>query len=455
MTTKAFDLVVIGTGSAGSTVASRCRSAGWQVAIVDSRPFGGTCALRGCDPKKVLVGAAELIDWNHRMKGRGIHADSLRLDWPELMAFKRTFTTPVPQNREESFAHAGIVAFHGQARFVSPTSVQVVNEVLEARHIVVASGAKPVELSIPGESLVTTSDQFLELNELPLHILFVGGGYISFEFSHVVARAGAKATIVHRGASPLEQFDGDLVAQLLQRTHQIGIEVHLKAEVVSIEEGPGHLKVHAMTHGERRVFETDMVVHGAGRVADIQDLNLPAAHVKYDGRGVQVNQYLQSVSNPAVYAAGDAANSGGPPLTPIAGYGGEIVAANLLHGNSAKANFLAVPSVVFTVPPLARVGLLEEAAREQGLKYRTNHEVTSSWYSSRRIGEGCSGFKVLIEEGSDKILGAHLLGPEASEVINLFALAMRSRMAASDVKDALLAYPTHGSDIVYMLGTAE
>jgi glutathione reductase (NADPH) len=403
----------------------------------------------------VLVGAAELIDWNHRMKGRGIHADCLRLDWPELMAFKRTFTTLVPQNREESFAHAGIVAFHGRARFVSPTSVQVGNEVLEGRHIAVATGAKPVELSIPGASLVTTSDQFLELNELPPRILFIGGGYISFEFSHVVARAGAKATILHRGASPLEQFDRDIVDQLLQRTHQIGIEVHLKAEVVGIEEGPGHLKVHATTSGERRVFETDMVVHGAGRVADIQDLNLPAARVKYDSRGVQVNSYLQSVSNPAVYAAGDAANSGGPPLTPMAGYGGEIVAANLLHGNSAKANFLAVPSVVFTVPPLARVGLLEEAARAQGLKFRTNHEVTSSWYSSRRIEEGCSGFKVLIEEGSDKILGAHLLGTEASEVINLFALAMRSGMAAADVKDALLAYPTHGSDIEYMLGTGE
>src|SRR5581483_11307850 len=149
MATKAFDLVVIGTGSAGSTVASRCRSAGWQVAIVDSRPFGGTCALRGCDPKKVLVGATELMDWNHRMKDRGVHAEGFRLDWPDLMAFKRTFTTPVLQNREESFAQAGIDAFHGQARCVGPTSVQVGSDLLEGRHIVVATGAKPVDLSIP------------------------------------------------------------------------------------------------------------------------------------------------------------------------------------------------------------------------------------------------------------------------------------------------------------------
>ncbi len=213
--------------------------------------------------------------------------------------------------------------------------------------------------------------------------------------------------------------------------------------------------MHASTAGGSRAFEAELVVHGAGRVPEIDDLNLSAARVQYDERGVQVNEFLQSVSNPAVYAAGDAAASGGPPLTPVAGYEGEIVAANLLKGNHRKPNYLAVPTVVFTVPPLAGVGLLEQRAREQGLRFRTNLRDTSQWYSSRRVGEECSGFKVLVEEGSDQILGAHLVGPEASEVINLFALAIRSRMAASDVKDALLAYPTQGSDIEYMVGTAE
>src|ERR1700731_1193657 len=123
--TRKFDLVVIGTGSAGSTIASRCRSAEWQGAIVDSRPFGGTCALRGCDPKKVLVGAAEAIDWVRRMKGQGIQAEKLRIDWQELMRFKRSFTEPVPKRREDGFAKTGIAAFHGPARFTGPTTVQV------------------------------------------------------------------------------------------------------------------------------------------------------------------------------------------------------------------------------------------------------------------------------------------------------------------------------------------
>ena len=131
--TRKFDVIAIGTGSAASTIASRCRDAGWQVAVVDSRPFGGTCALRGCDPKKVLVGAAEAVDWTRRMKGKGIQAENLQIDWPELMRFKRSFTEPVPKRREEGFAKAGIAAFHGRARFAAQTTVRVGEETLGGR----------------------------------------------------------------------------------------------------------------------------------------------------------------------------------------------------------------------------------------------------------------------------------------------------------------------------------
>src|SRR5216683_319686 len=196
---KKFDLIAIGTGAAASAVASRCRLAGWQVAIVDSRPFGGTCALRGCDPKKVLVGAAEVIDWGRRMEGNGIQAQQLQIDWQELMRFKRSFTEPVPKHREEGFAKAGIATFHGRARFVGPSTVQVGEEVLEGRYVVIATGQKPADLKIAGAEHLTTSEQFLELDELPKRILFVGGGYIAFEFAHVAVRAGAQVTIAHRG----------------------------------------------------------------------------------------------------------------------------------------------------------------------------------------------------------------------------------------------------------------
>src|SRR6202171_4234618 len=170
--TDKFDVIAIGTGSAASAVASRCREAGWRVAIVDSRPFGGTCALRGCDPKRVLGGAAEAVDWIRRMKGKGIQAAKLQIDWSELMRFKRSFTEPVPKRREGGFEKAGIAAFHGRARFAGPTTVQVGEETLEGRYVVIAVGEVPADLEIPGTEHLTTSDQFLELHGLPRRLLF-------------------------------------------------------------------------------------------------------------------------------------------------------------------------------------------------------------------------------------------------------------------------------------------
>ena len=462
-----FDLVVIGTGVAALTVAHKCSSAGWKVAVIDSRPFGGTCALRGCDPKKVLVGAAEVIDMNKRMTGKGVKTYGVTaMDWQELMRFKRTFTEGVPQSREKSFQKAGISSFHGRAIFTGSRNVKVGNnESLEGRYILIAAGAKPMKLNIPGEQYLTTSDQFLDLDQLPDQIVFVGGGYISFEFAHVAARAGAKAvTIVHRGIRPLEGFDPDLVNMLVERTQNLGIDILLQTEVKGVEKkklpsssASPKFAVNIAARDDKgdkkneRSIDADMVVHGAGRNPEIEDLELEKAGVEYERKGVKVNKQLQSVSNPAVYAAGDCAASGGLPLTPIASYDGQIVTENLLHTNKLEADYKGTPSVVFTIPHLASAGLLEEDARKMGLKFKTNHSSTSEWYSSRRINESHSGFKVLIEEDTDRILGAHLLGPHADEVINIFAMAIRLELKASDLRKALWSYPTNTSDITYML----
>jgi glutathione reductase (NADPH) len=447
---KQFDLIVIGTGAAGSPVAHACRQAEWNVAIVDSRPFGGTCALRGCDPKKVLVGAADVIDWTRRMQGKGIAADA-RMDWSGLMRFKRTFTDPVPENREEGFEKTGITTFHERAHFIDRAKLQVGEDVLTARFFHIAAGARAATLGIDGEQHLRTSDQFLELDELPERIAFVGGGYISFEFAHVAARAGAEALIIHRGKRALEGFDPDLVDKLVEASRDVGIEVRLNRTVKSIAEVNSHFTIKASIDGNEESFETDLVVHGAGRVPDIEDLDLHAANIKREKKGVSVNKYLQSVSNPQVYAAGDAAASGGLPLTPVASMQAQIVADNILEGNQRQANYQGLPTVVFTIPPLASVGLQEEAARAQGLKFRTNYEDTSKWYSSRRINLRHTAFKVLIEEKSERILGAHLLGAHAEETINLFGLAVRTGLTAKDLRDMIYGYPTHASDIAHML----
>ncbi len=448
---RKFDLIAIGTGSAASAVASRCRAAGWQVAIVDSRPFGGTCALRGCDPKKVLVGAAEVTDWSRRMRNKGIDAKEVKIDWNELMRFKRSFTEPVPKHREEAYRKAGIAAFHGRAHFAGPTTIRVGEDVLEARSIAIAAGQKPVDLEIPGAEHLITSEQFLELEHLPPRILFIGGGYIAFEFAHVALRAGSQVTIVHRGNRPLPQFDPDMVNLLVEHTRALGADVQLETEAVGIEKQSDGFMVQASASGQMQTIHADMVVHAAGRQPEIDDMNLDAAGVDWDRHGVKVNEYLQSISNAAVYAAGDAADSGGPPLTPVASYEGALVATNLLKGNHAKPDYRGIPSVVFTIPPLASVGLGESQAREKGLKFNVKTESTGSWYSSRRVAEPSSGYKTLVEEGTDLILGAHLFGSAAAEVINLFALAIRSGIRAQDLKYTIFSYPTHGSDVPYML----
>ena len=230
--------------------------------------------------------------------------------------------------------------------------------------------------------------------------------------------------------------------------------MHKEVKRISFD---GKLVVHASdaSAGDEKLsttLETDMVVHGAGRVPNIEGLDLTTVGVEHNIRGVKVNEYLQSVSNPAVYAAGDVAASGGSPLTPVASYDGGIVANNLIKGNTLKSNYTGLPSVVFTTPSLASVGMREQEAKEQGIRFRTKYENTSSWYSSRRVGETCSGFKVLIKEGNNRILGAHILGPHAEEVINIFSIAIRLGLTAKHLNDPILyAYPTNSSDVVYML----
>jgi glutathione reductase (NADPH) len=456
-----FDLVVIGTGVAATTAAWKCRSAGWSVAIIDSRPFGGTCALRGCDPKKVLVGAAEVVDWNRRMTSRGISISKApEIAWPDLLQFKRSFTEPVPKQREEQFSKAGITAIHGKAKFVSGRTLEVDKKrSLTGGHILIASGAEPAKLNIPGEDKIIKSDEFMELDKLPTKIVFIGGGYVSFEFAHIAARAGANVTILHRGKRPLNNFDPYLVDMLMKKTREVGIEVILQTRVESIESdkadksiGTSGYKVNCsdITNDEKRTVHANLVVHGAGRAPAIAGLDLEIARVESDRRGVKVNEYLQSISNPIVYAAGDVAASGGLPLTPVGVYEGEIVAENLLKGNHITPNYKGIPSVVYTIPPLASVGIQEDDAMEQGLRFKTNKASTADWYSSKRIGENYSGYKLLVEKDTDSILGAHLLGPHSEEVINIFALAIRSGLKASNLKNTIYSYPTNTSDIEYM-----
>ncbi len=445
------DVVVIGTGVAGSDIAWHCRKAGMQVAIVDSREYGGTCGLRGCVPKKVLAGAAEAVSRVRGLQGNGIRG-AVSIDWPELVAFERTFTDPIPRRREESFRAAGIHTYHGLARFAGPDRVAVGGDTLVARYIVIAAGAHARPLGVPGEDLMTPSDDFFYLEALPERIVFVGGGYISFEFAHVAARAGSAVTILQRGSRALSGFDPDIVDRLLLASGEAGIDVQTNMPLASVERDGSGLRVRAGREGKEKTFDADMAVHGAGRVSAIEDLALTVGGVETDRRGIVVNEYLQSVSNPAVYVAGDA-NARSPQLTPVAVRDAHIVVDNILHGNTRTADYSVVPSAVFTTPPIASVGLTEEKAKEEGISYVVTAGDLSWRLTNRSIGQKHAGYKLLIDGDSHRVLGAHLIGPHAEEVINAFALAIRHGLTVDDLTlDGIpWAYPSHTYDIIHMV----
>jgi glutathione reductase (NADPH) len=444
-----FDLIIIGTGTAAMVAAMRVRAAGWTVAVIDEKPFGGTCALRGCDPKKMLVAGAEVIHAERRMSGNGVEGE-VRIAWPDLIHFKRTFTDPVPEKHKQRYRTKGIETFHGAARFTGPNSIEVGGTELHGRHILIASGAEPMELGIAGEDLLIDNESFLAMENLPRRIVLVGGGYIAAEFSHIAALAGAAVTVLQRGPRMLKHFEPELVGWLMDAFGAAGIDVQTETSVTRVERDGSGFQVHAEANGEDVTIPADLVVHAAGRVPALERLNLDAANVATEGGRLVLNAHLQSISNPAVYAAGDAAQVG-PPLTPVSSHDAKVVAANLLNGTQRKPDYRGVPSVAFTLPPIAAVGMGERQAKESGLRYRVKSERTSDWFTARRVAEPVYGYKTLVEEETGHILGAHLVGPHADQTINIFGIAIRHGLTAEDLKRTMFAYPTGASDIGSML----
>jgi glutathione reductase (NADPH) len=441
-----FDVLVIGSGVAGGVAARALRKAGKSVAVIDDRPFGGTCPLRGCEPKKVFHDVVEARNRALSAFGHGLSGE-VRIDWPAMQRFKRSFTDPVPGSVEKGFSDLGIHIVHARARFAGPATLALSDGgMLEGRKIVIATGAMPRALSIPGAEHMLTSDDFLELDRAPERILFVGGGYISFEFAHVAARAGSRVEIIQRGGKCLKHFDPDLVDLLCAASHSAGITVHYKAQVYSIARRGTVFEVRAGEDGSKR-FEADLVVHGAGRVAAVDDLAPERGEVRADSRGIIVDDHLQSVSNPDVYAAGDV-TAQGLQLTSVAVMEGEVVAHNIIHGNERRIDRRGVPVALFTHPVLATVGSRESELLEQSSPFEKKYRDTSGWSAYRRVGEGASAAKVLIDPGRRTILGAHLLGHGSEEVINLFGLAIRHRITVDTLMDTAWAYPSFGYSLM-------
>ena len=457
---EAYDLIVIGAGNAGQEAASTARAAGWRVAIVEAREVGGTCPLRGCIPKKVLAAASEVADLVRRAPRLSINVEppapgKPALDWTALIARERTFVDGVPAAMKADLVRQGVDVLEGRAHFVEPHAISIGGraEPLRARKFLVATGSVPRPLPFPGGDRVLTSDDILELSTLPPTIAFVGAGVIAFELGHVMARAGARVTMLEMAPRVLPGHDAGAVDRLIEASAARGIDVRVGVDVRSIDDDPDGARV--IRHDSRsapggaRELRVHAVAHGAGRIADLDRLDLAAAGVATDGGRPHLDDAHCSRSNPDIWFAGDAV-PGKPQLSALATYEGRLVARNLTRGEHHAPDYTSIPSVVFTAPALASVGLTEEEAGARGLTFETRVNDMHTWRSARTYAEEIAWAKVLVDRKADRVIGAHVVGHGAADLINTFALAMRYSIPVTSLVEGVYAYPTFHSDLKFL-----
>ncbi len=450
MAIKEYDVFVIGTGTAGKSVAYDCAAEGMKVAIADNREFGGTCANRGCDPKKVLVGVTEALHLSENLKEKGI-VSVPKIDWAVLQQFKSTFTDAVPAATERDLKEAGIEMYHQSPKFLDENTLSVEGKTVKAKKIVIATGQKPMELKIPGREHLRISDDFLNLEELPESIVFVGAGYIGMEFAHIAACCGAKVTVIEFGDRPLSPFEADIVSHLTKASEELGITFIFNAKVSEVEKLQKNYRVSFQINGKTDSVDTRMVFNTAGRVPSIDELDLENGNVAFEDNGVSVNKFLQNTTNKNVYACGDVSASGSLPLTPTSSQEARIVSLNIRKGNTTKMDFPPVPSVVFTIPQVASIGLTEDEAKKEGYNITVEYKSVPKWFNAKRINENVYAYKTIVDKDRNLILGAHIIASEAGEMINLFVLAMCGKLTTENLKAMIFAYPTWGNDIKGMV----
>jgi glutathione reductase (NADPH) len=442
---ESYDVIIIGGGNAGFGVSAVAHEAGKSIAFIESRDFGGTCPNRGCTPKKVLVAAAHALHEIERASVHAIEVSVLKLDWAKLIGREKEMIGFIPDAMLDVAERRGDV-FRGEARFVGPNSVEVEDRVIQGDNIVIATGSKPRQLQILRAKHMITSDEVLSDPTLPNEVVFIGGGVIAMEFSHVYARAGVKVSILEALPRLLPRLDSDAVAAIQAETERLGVTIKTGVKVKEITPSAGGLTVLYEHEGGDHRVEVERVINGAGRIANIERLNLEAGQIEHDGLRILVDDYLRSTSNPSVWVAGDAFAQSAQ-LSPLATYEGRIVGQNIVNGPTEKPDYRVVPSAVYTVPALSTVGLSEAEAREQGIDIAVTTADMAGWFSTKTYAETTAWSKVLVDRQSDRIVGAHIVGHQGEELIHLFALAMRHDISASDLKNALYAFPTFSADM--------
>ena len=448
---KHYDVFVIGTGISGQTAAKSCAKNGMKVAMADNRAFGGTCALRGCDPKKVFYEFTSLMEKSRRLKDKGV-TKLPNIKWKDVQNFKSSFTNPIPENTEKNLAELGIDCYHQSPVFRGKNEILVEGKLISADTFVIATGQIPRDLDIAGKEYLKISDDVLNLKKIPKSAIFIGSGYVGIEFACMLANMGCKVTMIEQGPSALTQFDSSLVEKLVKHLENLGITFCFNSEVQSVEKLKKNLKLTYKFKGKINTLKAEKIFNTAGRVPSIAILELKKADIKSDGSGVLVNDYLQSVSNPNVYACGDVSNKS-LPLTPLSGLQGYIVGHNIIKKNSKKFDVPCIPSTVFTNPNLSSVGYSEESAKKRFKNVKIYKGDASDWFNARKENNPIYGFKIVVNERTDEILGAHILSSEANETINIFSMAIQQKMTVAEFKKQMFTYPSYSSDLKSMLAS--
>ena len=451
---KAYDFIAIGGGAAGIGAASLVKKAGRRVAVVDHGAIGGLCSLNGCNPKKVLVRSAEVLDEARRAGDFGVHAGEVHADWSRVVDRKETFTRPVTASTEKSLKSAGIDLIQGNPRFVATNEIEIDDQRLQTESILIATGSVPRRLKFKGAELMHASNDILALRYPPRRLFIVGAGVVGMEFGQVFARLGAKVTMITPDPHALLDHEPEIVDAVLQFSKgELNVDVLVHTNMRSIRRVGEEFKIEVERDGQAQAFEADFVLNAAGRPPSIDDLALDKANVERNRRGVVVDDFLRSPSNRRVFAAGD--GHGRMQLSPVASYEGRVAALNFLEGDVQRVSYDSIPSIVFTLPPVAMVGWTEAVARERGHNVSTLTTDMKEWKVFAIAGEPVAKAKVIVDSSSGRVLGAHMFGRGAEEDIHIFALAIRFGISANELRSMVYAYPTFASSLPYMLPQVE
>ncbi|MBK5344220.1 glutathione-disulfide reductase [Pseudomonas sp. TH49] len=442
-----FDLYVIGAGSGGVRAARFAAGFGAKVAVAESRYLGGTCVNVGCVPKKLLVYGAHFAEDFEQSSGFGWSLGEANFDWATLIANKDREINRLNGIYRNLLVNSGVTLHEAHAKIVGPHEVEVNGERFTAKNILIATGGWPQIPEIPGHEHAISSNQAFFLKELPKRVLVVGGGYIAVEFAGIFHGLGANTTLLYRGDLFLRGFDGSVRKHLQEELTKRGMDLQFNADIARIDKQPdGSLKA---TLKDGRVLEADCVFYATGRRPMLDNLGLENTDVQLTDKGfIKVDEQYQT-SDPSILALGDVI--GRVQLTPVALAEGMAVARRLFKPEQYRpVDYKMIPTAVFSLPNIGTVGLTEEEAREAG------HEVVifeSRFRPMKLTLTECQEktlMKLVVDGKTDKVLGCHMVGPDAGEIVQGLAIALKAGATKRDFDDTIGVHPTAAEEFVTM-----